>query len=479
MLYGMCEQQLSGQRHYDFGLRNILSVLRSAGDLLRRASAAAAAEAERLGAVAGGLAGTRGSSRSRTASPSRGGAGSGADGKARGSPSAAAAACDEEVVFLRCVRDINISKLVRDDVPVFLSLLDDIFPGKSANSAAAGNAALQEAMVQICKDTQKAPSEGFLHKCTQIYDTKVVRHGIMVVGPAMGGKTTALNTLLAALTVVERRHREVRMNPKAITAGQMFGEMDPVTGDWTDGIFSYLWRRTNKEMSYTVWLVCDGPVDTLWIESLNTVLDDNKLLTLANGDRIQMNPTLKMCFEVENLANASPATVSRAGIIYVSLEDVGWYPLFFSEISKLVSERKWNSTVANIVLELGKLHLENLFKDVVQGARSYLGISLQHYITTFIQIIQPILEAACIAFKNPKGPSAYEEDGGGRCTESVRQAPRRAFRRASISVSYTHLRAHETPEHLVCRLLLEKKKKKYDNNKYSSKYEVYNTESNR
>eukprot|EP00658_Telonema_sp_P-2_P069234 TRINITY_DN5835_c0_g1_i3.p1 TRINITY_DN5835_c0_g1~~TRINITY_DN5835_c0_g1_i3.p1 ORF type:complete len:101 (+),score=18.45 TRINITY_DN5835_c0_g1_i3:137-439(+) len=32
---------------------------------------------------------------------------------------------------------------------------------------------------------------------------------------------------------------------------------------------------------------------------------------------------------------------------------------------------------------------------------------------------------------------------------------------AFITVSYTHLRAHETPEHLVCRLLLEKKKKTY------------------
>jgi len=271
VLYKLCEQQLSKQPHYDFGLRNILSVLRTAAN-------------------------------SKKENPSE----------------------PESTLLLRTLRDMNLSKFSPDDVPLFLSLLGDMFPGIVVDKNS--NDRLESSFVSNILKSGLTNEPGWFSKIIELNSMVLVRHGVMLVGTAGSGKTTCLNILRESLNEIDVPHKEIRMNPKAITSPQMFGKLDSLSNDWTDGIFSAIWRKVCKTKNSNFWITLDGPVDAIWIENLNTVLDDNKLLTLANGDRIAMGPHIRLMFEVENLNNASPATVSRAGIVFLSESTLGWTP---------------------------------------------------------------------------------------------------------------------------------------------------------
>jgi dynein heavy chain len=128
----------------------------------------------------------------------------------------------------------------------------------------------------------------------------------MLVGPTGGGKTTSRNVLSDALTNLGTAVEEYEINPKAITLTDLYGACNLVTGDWKNGLVGKMGKmgKMFSEMAEAdpkvqKWIIFDGPVDALWIENMNTVLNDNKLLSLANSDRdrIKMTDQMHLLFE--------------------------------------------------------------------------------------------------------------------------------------------------------------------------------------
>lgn len=151
-----------------------------------------------------------------------------------------------------------------------------------------------------------------LLQVVQLEELLTVRHSVFIVGNAGTGKSEIWKTLTATYINLGKRPNISDLNPKSVTNNELFGFINPATREWKDGLLSSLMRdQANISADNPKWIVLDGDIDPMWIESLNTLMDDNKVLTLASNERIALTTEMRLIFEVGHLHSATPATVSR------------------------------------------------------------------------------------------------------------------------------------------------------------------------
>ena len=320
VLYKLSEEQLSKQYHYDFGLRALKSVLVMAGTLKRTYLD-----------------------------------------------------LSEDLVLMRALRDMNKPKFVYEDVPLFMGLINDLFPSLDCPRVVYEN--LKAEVIKYMNEN------GFMHndeekflkqvdKVMQLNETMQTRHTTMVVGPTGGGKSTIITSLKFGYQGVspELKVNIDIINSKSITVRELYGELEPTTRDWTDGLLSKLFREMNLPLpegkQEKRWILYDSDVDAKWVENMNSVMDDSKLLTLNNGERIRLEKYCSMLFEVFDLQHASPATISRCGMVFVDDKDLGYQP-YYEKWAKTKQES--GEGLYDIFMSLFTRYIEKCVSRIIEG----------------------------------------------------------------------------------------------------------------
>lgn len=356
-LYQLSSELLSKQYHYDWGLRAVKSVLRVAGMLKR------------------------------------------------GEPH-----LDEAQILMRALRDFNTPKIPAHDLPIFLRLINDLFVGME-DVAPKVNETLRDKVTMAAKLKKYQADDTFVLKTCQLQELLDVRHSVMLLGPAGSAKTAIWKTLAAAHNLdchsgslgrigtssADEKRNQVcvyeTVNPKAVSGDELYGYMT-LSKDWKDGVLSIIMRGMSKsfaeqgfyEHQKHKWVVLDGDIDAVWIESMNTVMDDNKVLTLVSNERVPLSNSMRLVFEINSLKNATPATVSRAGILYINETDVGWKPLVQSWI-----QARADANERVLLPGLFDKYVDALVEMTRRGYKEVTPLRVINKVSTLIYILEGFL----------------------------------------------------------------------------------------
>lgn len=272
-LFSMAKKMLSPQRHYEWGLRELKTVLLACGRFLRECTT---------------------------------------------SGDAPDSSENEMRLAVSALRLNTMSKLTANDCKLFDMLVEFVFAGTSIDEQ--HNDDLKSFVEQAFAQLNLQYNDQQMEKCLQLFEQLQKRMGVVVLGPPGCGKSTIIAVLKQAILNSGRLVKSHTIAPKSMNRVQLLGRLDPDTRQWNDGVLTATAVQVNDEPAdVTSWIVCDGDVDPDWIEALNSVLDDNKL---AENTTDAANSIENINFFASHLPDCSPCR--RDGVFNLAITSISY-----------------------------------------------------------------------------------------------------------------------------------------------------------
>ncbi|XP_055889444.1 dynein axonemal heavy chain 8-like isoform X3 [Biomphalaria glabrata] len=263
----------------------------------------------------------------------------------------------EHAMVCDIIEEIIAPRLMTENQALFKNILKDCFAGLPNSEGQGGKSAgkirqlgsgkpgtllkldtnaheLEPFLEQKAVDAGLIPHKPLIAKCEQLYLLSQIYNGVIVAGPPGTGKSTCIQLMVDALCArnlsisdsSSSMHKLLSINPLVVdNTALMFGYLGS-NNEWVDSIFTHAIRKSNRNIS-TTWICLNGNLNESWADNLNSFLAGERVLPLKNGDKLFLSENIMLLFETDDLALASPATVSSCGILYLDKDIVSWQPI--------------------------------------------------------------------------------------------------------------------------------------------------------